>query len=302
MVNISKIRNYFCLIITAFLTLNTNAQGYGKLTGEQYPVIAWYSIDAEHNTKEQYRRISNAGFNLALTSFLTKEEIKKALHEAKGTGVKLIVDCQESRNANLPFINEIKESPALGMYYLCDEPNKDYFETLAERQNRILNSDRIHAGYINLLPIYANKEQLKAESYSDYLDSFLSKVQVPFLSYDHYPFLRESFRDDFYTNLETVAKKCNNAGISFWGFARSYYSKEYYMIDEGRLRLQVFANMAYGAQGIQYFTYSVPKGGERAIVDSSYRKTVLYDVVKKINSEVQVVGKYSKPPIQRKVG
>lgn len=289
----SVIRNYISLFIVVLLSLNGDAQEKANPVGKKFPVVAWYSVDATHNTRAQYKLMSKAGFNLSLSAPLTKEETIRGLHEARGTGVKLIVDCQESRNADQAFIAEVKNHSTLGMYYLSDEPDKDFFDNLAAKVNNIHKTDDVHAGYINLLPIYANNEQLKAESYDDYLDTYLSKVHTTFLSYDNYPFVRETFREDFYTNLEVVSGKCKEACVSFWGFARSIYSNDYYQIDEGRLRLQVFANMAYGAQGIQYFTYGVPQGGSTAILDSLYKKTNLYDVVTIINREVQAVGKYS---------
>ena len=285
-------RRCFFLFLVAFETLNMGAQEYVNPTDGEYPVVAWYSVDGAHNTRVQYKQMAKAGFNLSLSSFLTKDEIIQGLQEARGTGVKLIVDCQESRNANQAFISEIKDNPALGMYYLCDEPKKDYFNVLRTKVSRIHSTDGVHEGYINLLPVYANRDQLNAESYDDYLDTYLKTVKTSFLSYDHYPFVREDFREDFYTNLELVSKKCQENGKQFWGFVRSCYSDNFYLIDEGRLRLQVFANIAYGAQGIQYFTYGVPKGSVSAIVDTSYNKTELYNIVRKINREIQVVGKY----------
>lgn len=289
----SVTRKFISLFIVVLLSFNGNAQESLTPVGKKYPVVAWYSVDAPHNTREHYKLMSKAGFNLSLSAPLTKDETIKGLREARGTGVKLIIDCQDSRNANIAFITEVKNYSSLGMYYLSDEPGKDYFDNLVSKVDRINSTDGIHSGYINLLPIYASNDQLKAKSYDDYLDSYLSKVHTSILSYDHYPFVREIFRNDFYANLEVVSRKSRDVGKPFWGFVRSCYTKDYCNIDEGRLRLQVFANMAYGAQGIQYFTYGVPKGGRTAVLDSLYQKTKLYDLVTIINREVQAVGKYT---------
>jgi len=259
--------------------------------GNNYPVVAWYALDSAHNSYYYYKQMKAGGFNLALNAYSTKEETLRELKMARRAGMKLIVDCQEGRNANEGFISNVKNEKALGLYYLKDEPQKQYFDNLNAKTERINRADGSHYGYINLLPIYASTEQLNASSYEDYLDTYLQTVSPQIVSFDHYPFVRDDFREDFYDNLQIVARKCKQYGKVFWGFARTSLAKDYYAIDEGRLRFQVFMTMAFGAQGIQYFTYGPVAGRGTAIVDSLYNKTAIYDIVKNINKEVQVVGK-----------
>lgn len=290
----NRISLLFSLLLAVLFQTFASAQTYFNPTGEKYPVLAWYTFDADHSVRSQFRQLAKAGFNISLSAYMTKDEALESLRQAKGTGVKLIVDCQEARNADAEFVNLVKGSDALAMYYLKDEPKKDYFGNLKGKIDRLSYLDSEHAGYINLLPIYATNEQLNADSYEDYLDTYIQVVHPMYISYDHYPFLRDSFREDFYDNLEIVSRKSRQESIPFWGFVRSIFSEDYYAIDEGRLRFQVFINMAYGAQGIQYFTYGVPNNGNTsAIVDTSFNKTSLYDIVKIINKEVQILGKYT---------
>lgn len=280
--------------VASLLTISimVKAQKYINPAGGLFPIVAWYSVEPGYITKNEYQMMRNANFTLSLSCFLTKEETLRALQEAKGTGIKLIVDCQEGRLANPQFINEIRNNESLGLYYLSDEPNVDYFPILSRRTQRIRENDTTHPPYINLLPIYASHSQMKAETYKDYVVKMIEMVNPPFISFDHYPFYKDTFRRDFFTNLEVISAICKERNKVFWAFVRTLPNSVYSRNDEGRLRFQVFMNLAYGAQGIQYFTYSPPKGCRGSIVDSLHRKTALYNVVSTINREVQTYAKY----------
>jgi hypothetical protein len=56
-----------------------------------------------------------------------------------------------------------------------------------------------------------------------------------------------------------------------------------------QLRLQMFANLAYGAQTLQYFTYWTPGSREfyTASVTLDGKRTDIYDRVKALNREIQ---------------
>ena len=54
------------------------------------------------------------------------------------------------------------------------------------------------------------------------------------------------------------------------------------------MRLQVFSDLAYGAQCIQYFTYWLPTGWEGpAPIGADGKRTEVYDLVKTLNQEVR---------------
>jgi len=282
----------FLCTLLLYAIAPVKAQNYINPVGKKFPVVAWYSVEPGYITRSEYKMMSKAGFTLSLSSFLSKEETIKALSVAKGTGVKLIVDCQDARNAATPFINNVKNSKALGLYYLSDEPSSDYFQNLQEKVQRIKINDNSHYPYINLLPLYASSEQTNTSSYKDYLERYIEMMEPDYISYDHYPFVRDEYRLDFFDNLDIVSKVCKKHNIVFWGFVRSLYDSNYTKIDEGRIRFQVFSQLAYGAQAIQYFTYSSPRGCGYAIVDSLHNKTPLYDIVSAINHEIQGYSKF----------
>ena len=83
------------------------------------------------------------------------------------------------------------------------------------------------------------------------------------VSFDHYPVISDgkgpaSLRGEWYENLEIVSAAARKAGKPMWAFALSVPHSSYPAPTPAHLRLQVFSNLAYGAQVIQYFTYWTP--------------------------------------------
>ena len=111
------------------------------------------------------------------------------------------------------------------------------------------------------------------------------------VSFDHYPVLGGGLRTEFYANLEDVASESRKAGVPFWAFALSTAHDPYPIPTRSSLRLQIFSNLAYGAQGIQYFTYTNP-GTEvwnfhNAPIDAKSQRTEVWDMVAELNWQVQ---------------
>ncbi len=194
---------------------------------------------------------------------------------------------------------EFKSHPALGMYYLWDEPNTTNFKHLAEVRDAIRKEDPTHLGWINLLPNYATPDQLVAESFTQYLDRYVEEVKPQFLSYDFYGIVQEAgatmLRKGFFDNLEEVSKKARKQAIPFWAFVLATPFGPHPTPAEGELRFQVFASLAYGARGIQYFTYWTPENAEGVSSYTAFKdgpisadgtKTPSLDLIGKVNSEV----------------
>ena len=132
------------------------------------------------------------------------------------------------------------------------------------------------------------------QNYPETIDSFAEEVDVPFYSFDQYPITENedgsiSIRPDWYRNLEEFSAMARRQGKPFWAFAltKSHHlgppsPEAFYPVPTtGQLRLQVFSNLLYGAQGIQYFT-----GG--GIFDCKrMEKTEIFSTVKQVNSQIK---------------
>jgi hypothetical protein len=182
--------------------------------------------------------------------------------------------------------------PAVAGYMLQDEPNRKVFPELAEWARKIRMADDTHFCYLNLFPNYASEEQLGTKTYQEHVDLFVSEVPVQFISFDHYPVLGDSLRANYYENLEIISEAARKAGKPFWAFALSVAHSKYPIPTLAQLRLQVFSDLAYGAQGIEYFTYWTPpydtvwkfNNGPLTIEG---KRSVVYDRIRQVNKEIE---------------
>jgi hypothetical protein len=183
--------------------------------------------------------------------------------------------------------------PGLGGYYLRDEPAAVHFPELAAWVKRIQSVDAQHPCYINLYPNYAGPDGLGTPTYQAYVDRFLAEVPVPLLSFDHYPVVGNSLRGEWYQNLEIVSAAARKADKPFWAFALSVAHGAYPVPTVAHLRVQAYSNLAYGAQGLQYFTYWTSKSDtwdfhEGPILPDG-KRSATYDRVRDVNRVVQAL-------------
>jgi hypothetical protein len=118
-------------------------------------------------------------------------------------------------------------------------------------------------------------------------------VPVPLLSFDHYPVVGNSLRGEWYQNLEIVSAAARKADKPFWAFALSVAHGAYPVPTVAHLRVQAYSNLAYGAQGLQYFTYWTSKSDtwdfhEGPILPDG-KRSATYDRVREVSREVQAL-------------
>lgn len=257
------------------------------------PVHAWWSIPSDSTSVERYKELAEAGFTSSMSPFRDAEAAQKALDAANEAGIKLFITCPELRTAPDSTVKRFMNHPALGGYHLTDEPNAAAFPDLAEWVKQIQKVDSTHPCYINLFPNYATPQQLGTPTYQAHVDSFIAIVPVPMISYDHYPVTTSGLRPEYYENLEIISAAARNAGKPFWAFTLSVAHGPYPIPTTAELRLQVYSDLAYGAQGIEYFTYWTPADPNwnfhDAPIDSAGARTPVYDRVKEVNAEIQKV-------------
>jgi hypothetical protein len=111
-----------------------------------------------------------------------------------------------------------------------------------------------------------------------------------------------NIRADWYDNLISIYDFSRSINKPFWAFALSVsheiQSKTYPVPTIEALRLQVYSDLAYGAQGIQYFTFWTPYTNNELIgPEKEYyylgpilpdgKKTQVYDLIKTLNEEIK---------------
>ena len=260
---------------------------------DRIPVLAWGGPPPAQTTPERYRELAEAGFTHNFTGFSNAATMATALDVAHAAGLKQFLSLPELANEPEATVRRFKDHPALGGYYLRDEPGAGDFPMLSTWVKRIQAVDQEHPCYINLFPNYANSSQLGTASYEQYLERFVAEVPVPFISFDHYPVIGDQLRPEWFQNLEQVAKTAAAANKPFWAFALAVAHGPYPIPTVEELRLQVFSNLAYGAQAIQYFTYWTFKSSDwnfhEAPINVDGKRTPVYDRVKLVNEEIRTL-------------
>lgn len=262
-------------------------------TGE-LPILAWHSIPADSTTLERFLEMKDIGINTHFSGYPDADAMERALDLAEQAGIKIIISCPELSEEPEKTVTRFMNHPALAGYFLRDEPNTEAFPELAAWAKRIRATDDNHFCYLNLLPTYAPLDMLKAESYRDYVHRFDQEVPLQLLSFDHYPIVGDHYRPDWYENLEIFSDEARKAGKPFWAFALATAHDPYPIPDLSHLRLQMYSNLAYGAQGLQYFTYWTPGKNpnwnfHHGPIGLDGKRTDVYDKIKTLNTELQAL-------------
>ena len=275
------------------------------------PTMSWGGIAESEISESNYRKLKEVGVTIDIAFFSKADAIAAGLDAAQKAGVKLMISCPELKSATEKTVKRFMSHPALEGYYLGDEPGKNQFEELKNWNKLIQSIDQKHYCFVNLYPnINSNQSKFGTANYQEYVDDFDKAFPAPYLTFDFYPIVDQALHPRWYENLEFFANKYQKEDRPFWAFAltTSYlaYSndtgqpslEDFYQLYKtykpektfvhsiptlADLRLQVNSNLAYGAQGIEYWSFR----GFGSPLDAQGRRTIVYDHLQKINREIQ---------------
>ncbi len=94
--------------------------------------------------------------------------------------------------------------------------------------------------------------------------------------------------DYFYTNLEIVRRLSIETRTPFWNCILANAHFNYMEPSDATFHLQVYATLAYGGRGIQYFTYFAPNVGNYrlAAIDQFGNRSPTWERLRRINLEI----------------
>jgi hypothetical protein len=205
------------------------------------------------------------------------------------------------------LIRRVKGHPALYAYHLIDEPSAELFPALEKLVAHLREQSPGQLAYINLLPTYANNQQLGVPgacvpAYVEHLRQFVDVVRPALLSYDHYQFTNSGDNGQYFLNLALIRQQALAAGLPFlnivqasnWvpGSAASPSAPRIPTPDE--MRYLVYTTLAYGAQGISYYVYCYPNH-EGGIASADGTPTALYHALKTLNREFVAIATELQP-------
>jgi hypothetical protein len=276
--------------------------GYAKsqdrlVSTGQIPILGWYSIPESETTVARYQEMKDAGITYQLSSFSNIDEVQKALDVAAKVGIKMLVSCPELKSDPEKTVKRFMNHPSVAGYHLIDEPSMAIYPELGNWARKIQSVDSKHFCYVNLFPNFADSARLGTKSYREYVSECAKQIPLEFLSFDFYPVLKDGLLKTWYENLEQFSDEAKKAGKPFWAFALTTNFDDKHITPQtlASMRLQVYSDLAYGAQGIQYFTYwsatsvNSPSSEDQrgAPISAAGKRSVVYDRVKLMSEEIK---------------
>lgn len=261
-----------------------------------FPVMAWGGAPSE---PEQLRDMKAAGLNVA--GFCRIEDLEKVrqagltcfVTDRRVNGydwVKMPNDDELRRNVS-EAVRAVGDNPAAFGYYLRDEPHASLMAGLGRVSALVRELAPGKLPYVNLFPYRVSKDRLGTPDYGSYVRKLVDVIRQPFLSYDNYSLVGGEMLEYFYNNLEIVRRLALETGTPFWNCILANAHFNYMEPSDATLHLQVYATLAYGGKGIQYFTYYTPHNGNYRLgaVDQFGNKTATYDALRRINLEIHAL-------------
>ena len=248
------------------------------------------------------KQLKEGGFNVAWAAtpadldLLAKYEMR-AIYKPNFMNYGLVFSDPAKEKAAIEELNRTKDHPALYVYQLRDEPSAKRFVSVAKEVEWLRRVDPKHPAWINLLPTYANNEQLGVDgdiirAYWEHVRLFGEIVRPDFITHDHYQFKRTGDGRNYFLNLGIIRQSASARWIPFWngvqactwvpGKLASPRAPRVPGPDE--MRFLVYTTAAYGAQGIYYYVYS-RRGHDGAIVEMDGTPSDKYEVLKTLNRE-----------------
>lgn len=292
-----------CIIILLLLPGSQSATVID--VADEMPIIAYWGIPEQHTSEDAFRLFSECGFTVSIFPYSSLEALVKACRMAEKWGARILGKCPEQTTSYARTAATLKKESGFFGYFIQDEPDLPQIRQRQEDIARIKMIDNIHLFYINLFPYYNPdwiKLSLKTDSYSEYLKA-ASSTSCQQLSFDFYPVTTKRIRHTWYHNLEMIRRESVRSGKPFWAFVLStphnvpYDKNNFYPLPTlASLRLQVYSNLSYGAQAIQYFTYWTPNGSDRfhfhdGPIGLDGKKTKTYNLVQQMNRELKSIAR-----------
>ncbi len=276
---------------------------------------AWTITSEPIETEEQIAEIKDCGFNLVILEHTT--DAQTHFNHCKWLAKYELQALWYDSNAAVPYPEDLgftDDTAPDGATYikidsdgylntdvtwghmLRDEPHARLFGTLEEASRAyeaIADDDKI--AYINLFPIYASEEQLGNPSYQAHLTEYFDTVKPSYGSVDIYPLnTGMSINSDYFENLDLFATECRNRDLPFSVYIQSVsFASSKRTPNEREMRWQAWCCLAFGAENIEYFTYTTPDSSTEdfkdALIARSGEKTERWYGAQAVNRELAAV-------------
>ena len=293
--------------------------------GPEFPIGLFWPPHPYASTAARFKEIKDAGFDFVISGNYAGDGniFQYQLNLARTAGLQMLIsDDIQIRNMSRWF--SISDNPAdfltitpaearefytrardaygpyssLAGFNFYDEPGPGWFGALAKTLavSRELAPQLLP--YINLFP---------SDDPAYYRD-FVDIVKPSLVSFDRYPLLSEGREDaNYFHNWSIVRDAALRGDVPAWVFIQTLAYNGHREPTAAELLWQVNISLAYGAKGIQYFTYWTPEaargeGFGPALITVDGKRTSRYYAAQKINTTwLHQVGRELKPLVSETV-
>ena len=281
-----------------------------ELDADFFPILPWDRLHGGKgpNAQRMHGLDSMAECHFTLGGFVLPEDLPLC----EELGLKAIMATADSRvwtklsddeiDAKVQaMVEQAGDSEAVIGYYIMDEPGAEAFPALAKAVAAVKKYAPGKLAYINLFPDYAtigapDISQLDTNSYTEYLERFVTEVKPQLISYDNY---RVQYSQDltkpevaasYYNNLLEVRRVALKYGLPFWNIVSSNQIRAHTPVPSpANLHFQAYTTLAAGGRGVTWYKYYA-RGYGYAPIDENERKTVTWRYLQMVNHQVKALG------------
>ena len=230
------------------------------------------SANPDCMTDKHYKAVAECGFNRSIGIYDKGLDLsKKALAGLQPYGVKhipadedflrLAKDLRDGKdvtallNTLKKHLTEYKKFDNFGGVSVVDEPVAGILPYLGQAKALLEKDFGNYQFWYNLLPEAAGAAHIGMEDYSEYV-KLAAKNCGGRLSFDSYALTKDGIRQDHFKNSAIVASVAKECGMPWDAFILTMGHWDYITPKNyADLAWQIYSYMAFGAQGIETFTY-----------------------------------------------
>ncbi|MBD5204076.1 MAG: hypothetical protein HDS82_04280 [Bacteroidales bacterium] len=266
----------------------------------EFPIWAWGAFFPDTLPPDScFTLLSEAGCNIAMQTIYTDTTLMaRVLDKAGEYNLKMVFASSVIGNMDrLPAtVSQLKNHPSLLGYFVFDEPSSSEFERCRQYKDLISRYDPNALTYINLVATWGTfgKSRYGFPNMTDYTEQFIKEVDPSYLSVDIYPVRTNGgvhVLSDYYATYEALRTACEKYNLPFWAIVDSTALEPMQYPDETNMRFAAFVPLAYGAQCIIWWTYTIPLSNSEdwtaAPMMPGNRRTGIWYDMQTINREIQ---------------
>jgi hypothetical protein len=190
------------------------------------------------------------------------------------------------------IVADYANHPAFAGYFIGDEPVPARSPRWP-RRSRTWPPRTRSPGVRQPVPELLPAAGLGTATYDEYVRRWLDQAKPAILCYDHYHFRTKFDQPGFFANLATVRREALRADVPFWQIGLLINHFDYRRPTEAEKRFEAMQTLAFGGKGFMYFTYWQPgKDWGEAVIRLDGTRTPQYEEVKRINRDVQAIGRH----------